>query len=165
MSMIKTFLKEMEQEATTTRKMLERIPDDKFGWQPHPKSMTIKQLATHIAELPGWVNMTLDIDGLDFQQHPYKQEDINNTKDLLAYFETTLNNATDRLKQADDTELNGRWVLRSGDTVLRDAAKDEFIRSTINQIIHHRAQMGVNLRLLDIAIPGSYGPSADEQMM
>ncbi|HKG07882.1 MAG TPA: hypothetical protein VKB19_15540, partial [Pedobacter sp.] len=90
MSRIKMFLKELEQEALTTRKMLERVPADKFGWQPHPKSMTIKRLATHIAELPGWVTMALTTDGLDFSDNPYLPVDVNTTEELLAYFERTL---------------------------------------------------------------------------
>jgi len=90
MSTIQSLLKELEQESQTTRKMLERVPTDKFGWQPHKKSMTIKQLATHIAELPSWISMTLNTDGLDFAKNPYNPEDIRSTEALLAFYEKTL---------------------------------------------------------------------------
>lgn len=165
MSMIETFLNELEQEAVTTRKMLERIPDDKFGWKPHEKSMNIKQLSTHIAEMPGWINRTLDSDGMDFQKDTYAPADVNTTEELLNYFEQTQASCVARLKKATDAELDGRWVFRNGDTVTYDAPKAAFVRVSLNQVTHHRAQLGVYLRLLDIPIPGSYGPSADEQVM
>lgn len=165
MSQINTFKKELEQEAVTTRKMLERIPDDKFGYTPHKKSMPVKQLAVHIAEMPGWINMTLDTSGLDFEKNPYKQEDINNTKDLLAYFEKVQKECIERLDKANDAEMDEQWTLSMGDTILSKSSKADMIRMSINQVVHHRAQLGVYLRLLDIPIPGSYGPSADEQMM
>ena len=86
MQMTQVFLKELEAEALTTRKMLSRIPNDKFDWQPHEKSMTIRRLAAHIAELPGWVTMTLNTSELDFAANPYKEVPVNSTEELLAYF-------------------------------------------------------------------------------
>ncbi len=160
--MIQTLLKEMEQEAATTRKMLAVVPTDKFGWQPHAKSMTIKSLATHIAELPGWVSMTLTTDGLDFAANPYQQVDINNTPELLNYFERTLADGREQLVKADEAKFNDEWVLRNGDQIYATQSKAEMIRTTYCQIVHHRAQLGVYLRLLDVPIPGSYGPSADD---
>ena len=90
MSLIQMFLKELDLEAATTRKMLSRIPDDKYDWQPHPRSMTIRQLATHVAELPSWIGMTLTTSELDFATSPYKPEVINNTAELVSFFEQTL---------------------------------------------------------------------------
>ena len=90
MNLIPIFLKEMEQEAQTTRKMLQRVPTDKFQWRPHPKSMTMQQLATHIAELPTWVTMVLNTSELDFAKNEYKSAVINNTEELLEYFEKNL---------------------------------------------------------------------------
>src|ERR1700733_10573215 len=87
MSLIKMFLKELDMESKTTRKMLSRVPDDKYDWQPHPKSMTIRRLATHIAELPAWVKMTVTTDELDFANNPYNPEVINNTEELMNVFE------------------------------------------------------------------------------
>src|SRR5271165_895514 len=87
MEIIPMLLKEMEQEAQTTRKMLSRIPDDKYDWQPHPKSMTVRSLATHIAELPAWVTLTVTTDELDFASSPYSPTVVNNTAELLDLFE------------------------------------------------------------------------------
>jgi len=163
MSTINPLLKEMEQEALTTRKMLERVPTAYFSWQPHKKSMTVKQLATHIAELPGWVTMAVTTDGLDFAANPYQQEEINNTAELLDYFDRSLADGRDHLKKTTEDILEEKWSLRNGSELLHVATKGEIIRMTYCQIVHHRAQLGVFLRLLDIPIPGSYGPSADEQ--
>jgi uncharacterized damage-inducible protein DinB len=160
--MIKIFLKELEQEAKTTRKMLSRIPEDKFNWQPHEISMTIKRLATHIAELPGWVSMSLTTDGLDFAGNPYKQEDMNTTQELLAYFDRSVSAGIESLKTADEKALSKTWTLREGDKIYSQDTKADVIRMSLNQTVHHRAQLGVYLRLLDVPIPGSYGPSADE---
>ena len=162
MSMIQMLLTEMDQEAQITRKMLARIPNDRFDWQPHPKSMTMRQLTTHIAELPGWVAMALTTDGLDFAANPYAPPILNTTDELLATFETALASGRSHLAAATDGQLAESWVLRHGDEVYMTMTKGETIRHAFSQTIHHRAQLGVNLRLLDIPIPGSYGPSADE---
>jgi uncharacterized damage-inducible protein DinB len=162
MEIIPILLKEMEQEAQTTRKMLSRIPDDKYNWQPHEKSMTVRRLATHIAELPGWVSMTLTTDELDFANNPYKQEMINSTAELLNLFEKSLAEGKSLLEKCNEDELLKNWTLRNGDQVYSVSSKNEIIRMSYCQTVHHRAQLGVYLRLLDIPIPGSYGPSADE---
>ena len=99
-SIISLLLKELVQEATTTRKMLQIVPNDKYDWKPHPKSMTVKQLATHIAELPGWLLMTLTTSELDFEANPYQPEDISNTTQLLEFFEKTLADGKAHLRQA-----------------------------------------------------------------
>lgn len=160
--MLQTFLKELDAESVTTRKMLERVPTDKFGWKPHEKSMTVQRLATHIAELPGWIAMALTTDELDFANNPYQPVVVNNTEELLAYFERSLADGRAHLLSAREEILDEPWTLRSGDQVHSTTSKAEVIRMALSQIIHHRAQLGVFLRLLDIPIPGSYGPSADE---
>jgi len=165
MDIIPMLVKEMEQEAQTTRKMLAIVPNDKYDWQPHPKSMNIKKLATHIAELPNWVALAFTTDELDFATTTYKVEDINNTEDLLAYFERCYANGMDYLSKGTEEELLPKWVLRNGDHVLQEITKGELVRIAFSQTVHHRAQLGVFLRLLDIPIPGSYGPSADEMGM
>lgn len=159
---IQSLLKEMEQEAQTTRKMLERVPEDKFDWKPHPKSGTLKWLSTHIAELPGWVEMTLTTDELDFEANPYKQEPINSTNDLLQYFDRSLAKGKAQLAKATEDDMEKPWTLRSGSQIFSTNSKAEVIRMAYCQTVHHRAQLGVYLRLLDVPIPGSYGPSADE---
>ncbi len=154
--------KEMEQEARTTRKMLERVPEDKYDWRPHPKSMTVRQLTTHIAELPSWVSLTLHTDGLDFATAPYEPTPIAHNGELMAFFERSLAGGMADLAHASDEDLLPTWTLRQGDQVLSATSRGEMIRMTFSQIVHHRAQLGVYLRLLDIPIPGSYGPSADD---
>jgi uncharacterized damage-inducible protein DinB len=161
-STIQPLLKELNQEARTTRKMLERVPTEYFDWQPHKKSMSIQQLATHIAELPSWVTMAVTTDELDFASNPYKQEAVGNTAELLEYFERSLADGREHLENVTEETLEEKWTLRNGDQVLHVATKGEIIRLAYCQIVHHRAQLGVFLRLLDIPIPGSYGPSADE---
>lgn len=162
--LIPMFIKELEQEAQTTRKMLSIVPDDKFDWQPHPKSMTVRRLASHIAELPGWVSMGIDTNELDLSNNQYKHDVINTTKDILAYFEKNQAQAIEDLKKTSEAELDKPWKLRNGDYVISTQTKGEVIRVALNQTTHHRAQLGVFLRLLDVPIPGSYGPSADEMM-
>jgi uncharacterized damage-inducible protein DinB len=143
--------------------MLERVPTAYFDWQPHKKSMTVQRLATHIAELPGWVSMAITTDGLDFASNPYAQETVSNTAALLEYFDQSLASGRSNLRAATEETLAEPWTLRNGEEVLHVASKGEIIRMAYCQIVHHRAQLGVFLRLLDIPIPGSYGPSADEQ--
>lgn len=162
MNVIPLLLKELEQEAKTTRKMLERVPDDKFDWKPHAKSMTMKQLTVHIAELPSWITMGLTTSELDFATTPYQPTTVNSTADLLQLLENSLEKARTSLNSATEDDLLPNWTLRSGDQVFSVMTKYEVIRHSISQTIHHRAQLGVYLRLLDIPIPGSYGPSADE---
>jgi len=162
MKMTEVFLKELEKEAMTTRKMLALVPGDKYDWKPHEKSMGLKQLAVHVAELPGWVAMTLTTDGLDFAANPYTPEPVSNTQELLTYFETNLKSGAEALEKAKEEDLLPNWTLRNGDEIYDVSPKKDVIRMSISQTIHHRAQLGVYLRLLNIPIPGSYGPSADD---
>jgi uncharacterized damage-inducible protein DinB len=162
MEIIPMLLKEMDEEAQTTRKMLERVPNDKLDWQPHPKSMTIRRLATHIAELPYWVKMTIDTDELDFADNPYEPTGISNAGDLLTILEKSLADGKASLEGTNEDELQKKWTLRNGEQIYSVRTKYEVIRMSYCQTVHHRAQLGVYLRLLDIPIPGSYGPSADE---
>jgi len=163
MSIIPLVLKEFEQEAQTTRKMLQLVPADKFDWKPHEKSMTMMQLTTHIAELPGWVSMALHTTEMDFAAQPYTPTVVNSNEDLLNLFETGLVSGRTALGNAKEEDLLPTWTLRNGEHVLMVMTKYEVIRHAISQTIHHRAQLGVYLRLLNIPIPGSYGPSADDQ--
>lgn len=162
MTTTQRFINQLEQEAVTTRKMLSAVPDEKLDWQPHPKSMTIRRLASHVAELPGWVTMTMNTDGLDFANNGYKPVPISSREELLQYFEQELKGGIAALRNAKDEDLKPIWTLRNGDTIISKRPKEDVITMSISQIIHHRAQLGVFLRLLHIPIPGSYGPSADE---
>ena len=162
MTQLEALAQELEKEAVTTRRMLSVVPSDKFDWQPHEKSMTIKRLAAHIAELPTWIGMTLTTDELDFENNPYNVENVTNTADLLTYFEKSLEEGRRHLALGREDQLDKPWTLRSGKTIYSTEPKREVLRMAFSQIIHHRAQLGVFLRLLNIPIPGSYGPSADE---
>ncbi|MES2372401.1 MAG: DinB family protein [Bacteroidota bacterium] len=162
MSQIKQFQKDFEREAVTTRKMLSVVPNDRYDWRPHPKSMSIRQLATHIAELPLWVGMALNTSELDFATNPYKPIEINDTKNLVDYFEANVLDCRKELAGAKEETLEELWTLRNGEEIYSKESKSDVIRMSLNQVTHHRAQLGVFLRLLDVPIPGSYGPSADD---
>lgn len=162
MSMISMFRKELDRESATTRKMLERIPDDKYDWKPHEKSMTIRQLSAHIAELPTWITMALTTDELDFATMPYDPPKVNSTKELMELFEKSVENGYSELKEENEAKMDEPWTLRNAEEIYSTEPKADVIRMALNQVTHHRAQLGVFLRLLDVPIPGSYGPSADE---
>jgi len=157
-SYLETFLKEVEEESVGTRKMLDLVPSDKIDWQPHPKSMSFKALATHIADLPTWIGMAF----LDFAENPYQPRDCNSNVDLVAYFDENIAQAKMDIAEASDDILDETWTLKSGEAIYMQLSRMGVLRHTMNQMIHHRAQLGVDLRLNDIPIPGVYGPSADE---
>jgi uncharacterized damage-inducible protein DinB len=165
MTIIELLLRQYDKEATTTRNMLSVIPDDKYDWKPHEKSMSIRSLATHIAELPVWITMTFTTDELDFAKEPYNPKAINSTKELMAYFEKNIIDGRTQLVEKNANLLNKNWTLRNGETIFSTSPKIDVLTMTLSQIIHHRAQLGVFLRLLNVPIPGSYGPSADDQRM
>lgn len=164
MSIVFLLVQEMEQEASTTRKMLALVPADQFTWKPHPKSMSLMQLSTHVAEIPGWVEHVVQHDVLDFMADPYQPTTVTTTAELVQLFEKSHAAGKAALQAATDvTVLNKRWAMKAGEQMYMDFSKYEAIRHSLAQNIHHRAQLGVYLRLLNIPIPGSYGPSADEQ--
>ena len=162
MTQISLIQKELEREALTTRKMLALVPAEKFDWKPHPRSMVIMNLATHIAELPTWVSMVLNTDELDFAANEYKPTIVKDNAGLMELFEKSLEDASAQLAIGKEDTLDKEWILRMGEQILSKGSKADMIRHALSQIIHHRAQLGVYLRLLDIPIPGSYGPSADD---
>ncbi len=156
------FLEEMNREAVTTRKFLAAVPSDKLDWQPHPKSMSIRALATHIAELPTWVTLALTTEELDFAASPQTPTIHNSTAEIQEHFERSLVEGRLHLTPECELKMNEPWTLRSGDTIFSTTTKAQTIRHAFNQIVHHRAQLGVYLRLLDIPVPATYGPSADD---
>jgi uncharacterized damage-inducible protein DinB len=161
-TLISYFQNQLKEEAITARKMLERVPADKLDWQPHPRSMSLVRLATHVAEIPNWIPLVTEKDELDFGNGGYSPHPINSNKDLMDYFEKNVRDGKAALERASDDILDKPWVMRSGEEIYITSTKGEVLRMALSQIIHHRAQLGVYLRLLDIPIPGSYGPSADE---
>lgn len=163
MNIIELLLTELAREAETTRKMLALVPAEKFDWAPHEKSMKMKALATHIAELPSWITLGLTTEELDFATSPYQPIAAKATSDILAVFEKSYEEGKESLRQAKEEDLTVKWVLRNAEQIYATMTKYEIIRHAYSQTIHHRAQLGVYLRLLNIPIPGSYGPSADDQ--
>lgn len=154
---------ELKQEAASTRKMLERIPEEKFSWKPHDKSMSLGELSHHVAEISKWVIASVDQDELDFAKMEYKPVVPTTTKELLRFFDDTVEKAVDCLKNASDEKLSGNWTMRNGDKIYFTMPKLVVLRSfVLSHSIHHRGQLSVYMRLLDIPLPQIYGPTADE---
>ena len=162
MEIIEMFLEEFDREAAIIRKMLERIPNDKYDWKPRPKSMSIRCIATHIAELPGWVTMGLTTGGLDFANNLFEPAAMNNTTELLAYFEKNFANGRKLLAAASDEVLHQKWTLSNGDAIFMTNTKADVIRVSISQITQHRMQLGMLLQSLNITMPGNYAQEANE---
>lgn len=162
MQTISLLLKELNYEVEVARKMLTLMPEDKFDWKPHPKSSSLKQLGIHIAELPSWISMALNKTEIDFATMDYTPSPVVTTREILGLLENSFQSGKSSLDIAKEEDLLPSWTMRTGDQIHRVMNKYEVIRVSLNQITHHRAQLGVYLRLLDIPIPGSYGPSADE---
>lgn len=162
MDVLPLLVKEIEQEAITTRKMLKLVPVEQFDWQPHSKSMKMKSLAVHLAEIVSWVALGLNTSELDFAAGPYEPAVVESNHDLIQLFEKSYAEGITALNSAKEEDLLPTWTMRSGDHIHGVLTKYEVIRHAIAQMIHHRAQLGVYLRLLNIPIPGSYGPSADD---
>ena len=165
MDILAELKKEFERETGITRKFIALVPYDKLTWKPHPKSMDFKALAGHIAELPGWMDMAINSDEVNFATMDYAPPTINAEGDLENLLETNIEKGRNALSIADDAKFDDQWQLKNGDVVLMDMTRYEMIRHAFDQIIHHRAQLGVYLRLNDIPLPGSYGPSADSGEM
>ncbi len=161
-SLIEAFKREFISELSGTRKMLSIIPDDKLLWKAHPKSMDINTLALHIAELPIMFEMVLNHDKWDFYNSPYPSVPCDSTLSIVKRFDECSEIAIAAFDKADNAALEEKWKMVAGEATYIESEKWEAVRHTFGQIIHHRAQLGVNLRLLDIPIPGVYGPSADE---
>src|SRR5262249_44903111 len=156
---------EFDQEMDNTRKMLERIPDDKLGWKPHAKSMPMGRLGDHLAQMAGWITnaMHQDVTDLAGDQRPPGQTNRQEISDKFSHKRVLARKA---LASTPDQAWQRQWKLKSGDKVFFEMPRSAMYRSLImNHIIHHRAQLGVYLRLNEVAVPGMYGPSADEASM
>jgi uncharacterized damage-inducible protein DinB len=166
MTIGQSMLGEFDQEMQNTRKVLERVPDEKWNWKPHDKSGTVGWLAGHIATLPGWITMAVNTEELDYAPvngPSYQPPKTENRKDVLAVFDKESSEARAALAAASDQEMLKGWKLLAGGQEIFTMPRIACIRGMVmNHLIHHRAQLGVYFRLLDIAVPGLYGPSADE---
>lgn len=158
----KMLLPEFDQEMQNTRKMLELVPEGKFNYKPHEKSMTLGRLAGHLAEFPSWGVHTLSMEVMEMQpgQKPYEPQ---SKQELLEKFDKDLAEARQRIEAATDEDFQKIWkFIYAGQEVISLPRKEVMRGMVMNHMIHHRAQLGVYLRLNEIEIPGMYGPSADE---
>lgn len=156
---------ELKFETALTKKMLERVPMDQKEWRPHEKSMSLGRLATHIAETIKWISNIHHIDDFDFaKDFNFKQQVASSREDLLALFQENLDNAMTDLSAMSDDDFNKTWTVRRGEQVMMQVPKKVAVRGWgFSHQIHHRGQLSVYLRLLNIPVPGMYGPSADER--
>ena len=165
-SQAEALLAQFKQEMAATRTTLERVPFEKADWAPHEKSMTLGRLAGHIAEMPGWgagVLTTEEFDMNPVDGEGYQAPELKSLDDLLAAFDAGVSSAEAALPGMSDEALAVHWSLKSGGEEVMGAPRGAFFRDIItSHVIHHRAQLGVYFRLLDIPVPGPYGPSADE---
>ena len=162
MSIGQTFLPEFDQEMAGTRRVLERVPGDKGEWKPHPKSFPLGHLAQLVSWMPGWIAYTLRQPALDLAKAGgYSQEA---TETLLRAFDANVKEGREALVSTPDAAWAETWKLTRGDMVLWSAPRTVVVRNHINHLIHHRAQLGVYLRLNDLPVPSLYGPTADERV-
>jgi uncharacterized damage-inducible protein DinB len=166
MSLSEMIMPEFEQEMANTLRTLERVPDQKFEWKPHEKSTSLGGLATHLANIPSWTTHTFEKDELDIAPPgapPFRLEQAKSTTDLLAVFDKNVADARATLTAATDERWFGKWSLLSGGNTIMTLPRATVMRGfVLSHLIHHRAQLGVYLRLLDVPVPAIYGPSADE---
>lgn len=162
-NIIKSLTNEYTHECASTRKLLESVPMDKLSWKPHEKSMTLEQLATHVAEIPGWVPITLEKAELDFAKGDYQPKKVSTKEELLKIHDDAVAAALKSIQNTTaDVLVNETWTMRNGETIYFTMAKIAVLRSwCFNHLYHHRAQLTVYLRLLDVPVPGMYGPTAD----
>jgi uncharacterized damage-inducible protein DinB len=162
MPISQTLLPEFDEEMKNTRKLLECVPDGKFDYQPHPKSMSLGRLASHVAELPGWAKTTLEVELLELGPE-FKAHIAATRAELLDTFDKGVTEAREKIAAATDEDWQKMWTFKYGGKVVMSMPRAAVMRGVVmNHLIHHRAQLGVFLRLNDVAIPGMYGPSADE---
>ena len=149
-----------------TRKVLNELSDDIFNYQPHDKSWSTQSLANHIAEIPSWVNGTLEHDELDFETSDYKPTKCSSKKEIIALFENNVSNAKQSLMNTNNEKMLADWTLRNGEKIFFTMHRAAVLRSMVmSHMIHHRAQLGVYLRMNNAKVPSSYGDSADEKNM
>lgn len=161
MSMADTLLPELDQEMATTRRVLERVPTERGEWKPHPKSFSLGHLAQLVALMPGWITRTVHGDDIELSEGPgYSYQ---STESLLEQFDQHVREARQEIERARDEDYALPWSLTRGGQVLFTSPRGAVVRMHISHLVHHRAQLGVYLRLLDVPVPSMYGPTADER--
>jgi uncharacterized damage-inducible protein DinB len=156
------FLKELEAEATSSRKCLERIPESTFGWKPHEKSMPMGYLSLLVAEIPKWIQHMAEKSEIDLGTFEHLQP--KKTADLIQHFDENLTAARKALRNVSDNELDQPFYLKNRGQILFSSTKKDEIGSAINHLVHHRGQLTVYMRLNNIPVPSIYGPTADERI-
>jgi uncharacterized damage-inducible protein DinB len=160
MSISADLLPELDQEMATTRRLLERVPSDQGEWKPHPKSFALGHLAQLVATMPGWLTRMLKDTKIDLAAGDGYS--LETTETLLDVFDRNVREARQALESATDEDYAVQWSLMMGEKVLMTQPRRDAVRQTINHLVHHRGQLTVYLRLLDVPIPSIYGPTADE---
>lgn len=162
MSIADTILPEFDQEMATTRRVIERVPTEKGTWKPHPKSFSLGHLTQLVATMPGWLTNAVSETYLDLAGYPgYSYE---KTEDLVRTFDKHVSEARKAIAAAKDPDFQVTWSLKRGDQVFFSAPRAVIVRQTINHLVHHRGQLTVYLRLIDVPVPSIYGPTADEKI-
>ena len=162
MALVDALIPEFDHEMASTRKVLERVPEERFDWKPHAKSYSLGALATHVATLPTWGVETLNRSEIDIGINPTTPVVLSKSE-LLAAFDRNVANARAALAGRTDPELIATWSLKRNGKTVFSMPKTVVLRSfVLSHLIHHRAQLTVYLRLLDVPVPSIYGPSADE---
>ncbi len=163
MSLAQSLLPELDHEMSGTRKVLERVPLEKYDWTPHPKSFSLGRLANHLAGLLRWGSSAMSSQAFDFAGGGFPPSDFRTRETLLAGYDRNLAATRAAIAGATDEALREPWTLQNGDHVIFTLPRVAVLRNMVfNHNIHHRGQMTVYLRLLDVPVPGLYGPSADE---
>ncbi len=163
MSVKSSFIAELKQEAVSTQKLLERVPIGSVSWKPHEKSMSLGRLATHIAELASWVTEILTTEEIDFGTREFKPTIANSVEELLEIYRKNLDKALATLEATPDEEFDKPWVVKNDGQVLFTMPKGVCVRGwAYSHLYHHRGQLTVYLRMLNVPLPAIYGPSADE---
>jgi uncharacterized damage-inducible protein DinB len=160
MTFAESMLPEFDQEMATTRRLLERVPGERMEWKPHPKSFSLGHLAQLVAWMPGWTTSMLREPAIDLAATAGYS--IETPEALLREFDRNVREGREAIAGVRDEELGAPWSLKRGATVLFTLPRGVVVRQHINHLIHHRGQLSVYLRLLDVAVPSIYGPTADE---
>lgn len=164
MTKIEALAKELEHEAKTTRRFLERVPFDRADWRPHPKSTTLAELATHLVGCIGWTESIFSGDGLDFDPATSRLAPPASSEALLAMLDDRVERGLAALRSASDADLERPWRFSYLGKLYFERPKGRVLRDfALSHLIHHRGQLSVYLRLLDLPVPGAYGPSGDEK--
>jgi uncharacterized damage-inducible protein DinB len=167
MTLNEALLPEFDRETANTRKMLERIPEEKLEWTPHDKSMSFVGLATHLANLPSWTVLAIEKDNFDVaprDAEPPRQSPVASVTEALAMFDKNVADARTAIENASDDQFLTLWSLLAGGNIVFTLPRIDVIRNLVmNHLIHHRAQLGLYLRLNDVPVPAMYGPTADEK--